>query len=184
MMPGGMGASSTEQANKIRQLEALVQLYKTELDAISRDSQDVEIRLTHGVGLVKLSLLEDERARVVQLAADTASLESTIIQLTAANASLDAEVNDLMRRVASGEYNPAAERCLELKANPAAKIHAVRNQELENLKVENLALLDRIKVIEMLQQGRRSVSETCAKHRHTGDCYRAWSEMLSPSAAS
>lgn len=49
-----------------------------------------------------------------------------------------------MRRVASGEFNPERERCLELRGNPAAKIHAVRTERLESLKAENAALLDRL----------------------------------------
>lgn len=53
-----------------------------------------------------------------------------------------------MRRVASGEYNPSAERCLELKSNPAAQIMAIRKQALENLRAENEALLNRLKVVD------------------------------------
>ena len=49
-----------------------------------------------------------------------------------------------MRRVVSGEYNPERERCLELRLNPAAKIKAIRNEELEKLKKENEALLDKL----------------------------------------
>jgi len=76
---------------------------------------------------------------------DIESLESTISQLTSANTTLDAEVNDLMRRVASGEYNPALERCIELKSNPAAKVQAVRAKQMEDLRRENEVLLDRLK---------------------------------------
>jgi mitotic spindle assembly checkpoint protein MAD1 len=72
------------------------------------------------------------------------NLQETVTDLTAANTSLDAEVTELMRRVWSGEFNPERERCLELKANPAAKIHAVRTEQLDNLKAENAALLDRL----------------------------------------
>lgn len=49
-----------------------------------------------------------------------------------------------MKRVASGEFNPQRERCLELAANPAAKVKAVRTQQLEELKSENAALLERL----------------------------------------
>lgn len=49
-----------------------------------------------------------------------------------------------MRRVASGEYNPEKERCLELKGNPAAKIQVVRQAQLEDLQLENAALLNDI----------------------------------------
>lgn len=49
-----------------------------------------------------------------------------------------------MRRVASGEYNPERERCIELRSNPASKIKAIRSEELEKLKRENEALLDRL----------------------------------------
>lgn len=53
-----------------------------------------------------------------------------------------------MRRVASGEYNTERERCLELSSNPAAKVHAVRNAQLEDLRRENAALLDRLKTLD------------------------------------
>lgn len=49
-----------------------------------------------------------------------------------------------MKRVASGEFNPERERCLELAANPAAKVRAVRTQQLEDLRAENAALLERL----------------------------------------
>jgi hypothetical protein len=49
-----------------------------------------------------------------------------------------------MRRVASGEYNPEKERCIELSVNPASKIKAIRSEELAKLKRENEALLDRL----------------------------------------
>lgn len=75
---------------------------------------------------------------------DVEALEATINSLTSANTTLDAEVNDLMRRVASGEYNPATERCIELKDNPSARIKAVRTKELDDLKAENQALIDRL----------------------------------------
>lgn len=78
------------------------------------------------------------------LTADTAALESTISQLTTANTTLDAEVTDLMRRVASGEYNPETERCIELKLNPASKEMAIRTRILDELRAENQALLDRL----------------------------------------
>lgn len=49
-----------------------------------------------------------------------------------------------MQRVASGEFNPAYERCLELRNNPARKIWGIRKQELEDLKAENGELLERL----------------------------------------
>ena len=49
-----------------------------------------------------------------------------------------------MRRVASGEYDPSRERCVELKSNPASRIKAVRTQQLEALKKENEALIGEI----------------------------------------
>ena len=82
---------------------------------------------------------------MIRLIAELSSLQTVIADLTSANTTLDAEVNDLMRRVASGEYNPETERCLELRANPAAKVHAVRNAQLETLKTENEALLERLR---------------------------------------
>jgi mitotic spindle assembly checkpoint protein MAD1 len=53
-----------------------------------------------------------------------------------------------MRRVASGEYNPATERCIELKANPAAKEQAIRTKMLEDLRAENEALLERLRSVD------------------------------------
>lgn len=50
----------------------------------------------------------------------------------------------MMQRVASGEYNPARERCIELKGNPASKAFAIRQKALDDLKAENQALLARV----------------------------------------
>lgn len=79
---------------------------------------------------------------------DIDTLETNLGQLTAANTTLDAEVADLMRRVASGEYNPATERVLEMRDNPASRAHAVRTQQLDELRAENAALLARLKDVD------------------------------------
>jgi mitotic spindle assembly checkpoint protein MAD1 len=122
----------------------------------------VEDRLTEGAGLVKQTSLQEAQDKISQLEAGQSSylqqssssytgvidiqcLESTISQLTSANTTLDAEVNDLMRRVASGEYNPVTQRCIELRNNPAAKIQSIRAGQLDDLKKENEALLERLK---------------------------------------
>ena len=64
-MPGGM--ISEDQSGRIRQLENLVETYKNELEGISRDSRDLEDKLTHGAGLVKQSALEEAQERIAQL---------------------------------------------------------------------------------------------------------------------
>ena len=66
-MPGAAGFSSGDQATRVTQLETLVETYRTELEGISRDSRDVEARLTHGAGLVKQSALDAAQAAVAQL---------------------------------------------------------------------------------------------------------------------
>ena len=86
-------------------------------------------------------------------AKDIDSFDSTISALTSANTTLDAEVNDLMRRVASGEYNPAVERCIELRDNPASRVQAIRTRQLEDLKNENEALLERLKSVDRQPTG-------------------------------
>lgn len=146
-MPGGLGSGSGDQAGQIRRLQALVDEYKSEIDRTARDSRDLENRLAEGAGLVKSTLLDDATARIAALESQVESLESSITQLTSANTALDAEVGDLMRRVASGEYNTQTERVIELKANPAAKVLAIRTQQLDDLRAENEALLGRLKVV-------------------------------------
>ena len=132
---------SADQSAQVAQLQRLVKTYRAELDAMARDSRETEAALTAGAGLVKISELESAQERIAALEASISAFDSTISELTAANTTLDAEVNDLMRRVASGEYNPTAERCLELSDNPAARVHAVRRAELDGFKAENEALL-------------------------------------------
>lgn len=141
-MPGGLGSS--DQTAQIRRLHSLVEEYKSELERVARDSRDLESTLAEGAGLVKASVLSDAQARVASLENDITSLESTVAQLTSANTALDAEVSDLMRRVASGEYNTQKERVVELKDNPASRVLAVRTTQLEDLKAENEALLKRL----------------------------------------
>jgi mitotic spindle assembly checkpoint protein MAD1 len=138
-MPGGLGSS--DQSARIRQLEHLVKEYKAELESHSRDSRDIEEKIAKGQGLVKQSVLDEAQSQIQSLQSQITSFESTLSELQNANTTLDAEVNDLMRRVASGEYNPKSERVIEFQNNPAAKIMAVRNQVLEDLRKENEALL-------------------------------------------
>ncbi|KAK8847559.1 hypothetical protein IAR55_005418 [Kwoniella newhampshirensis] len=147
-IPGGVGLG--DQGAKVQELESLVDFYKSELDKIARDSREIEEKIAKGMGLVKSSDLETAHQQMSQLEHNIASLESTISELTSANTRLDAEVNDLMRRVASGEYNPATGRCLELRSNPANKIMAVRKQELDDLKAENDELLERMRELDEL----------------------------------
>jgi len=138
-MPGGLGSS--DQSARVRQLEHLVKEYKTELESNARDSRDIEEKIAKGQGLVKQSVLDEAQSQIHSLQSKITSLESTLSEVQNANTTLDAEVNDLMRRVASGEYNPKSERVIEFQNNPAAKIMAVRNQVLEDLRKENEALL-------------------------------------------
>ena len=145
-MPGGL--DSGNQTAQIRKLQSLVEEYKSEIDRTARDSRDLESQLAEGAGLVKSTLLEDATARIAALESQIESLENSITQLTSANTALDAEVSDLMRRVASGEYNHTTERVLELKNNPAAKVLAIRKQVLDDLRAENEALLDRLKSVD------------------------------------
>jgi regulator of replication initiation timing len=130
-MPGGLGSS--DQSARIRQLEHLVKEYKAELESHSRDSRDIEEKIA--------KVLDEAQSQIQSLQSQITSFESTLSELQNANTTLDAEVNDLMRRVASGEYNPKSERVIEFQNNPAAKIMAVRNQVLEDLRKENEALL-------------------------------------------
>jgi mitotic spindle assembly checkpoint protein MAD1 len=142
-MPGGLQLS--DQSARIRQLEHLVKEYKSELESISRDSRDLETKIAKGQGLVSSTLLEEANSRISTHESTIKSLETTLAELQSANTTLDAEVNDLMRRVASGEYNPKTERIVELQNNPAAKIMAVRTQILEDLKKENEVLIQRLR---------------------------------------
>ena len=144
-MPGGLGSS--DQTAQIRKLQSLVDEYKSEIDRTARDSRDLESQLAEGAGLVKSTLLSEATSRITILEDQIESLESSITQLTSANTALDAEVSDLMRRVASGEYNHTKERVIELKANPAAKVLAIRTQQLDDLRAENEALLARLKIV-------------------------------------
>lgn len=77
-MPGGVGPSNGDQAAKIHQLEALLGTYKEELEALSRDSRDVEAALTQGAGLVKQSALEEADGRIQQLERGGSSSMNTI----------------------------------------------------------------------------------------------------------
>ncbi|KAK1921723.1 spindle assembly checkpoint component Mad1 [Papiliotrema laurentii] len=138
VMPGGV---QSDQSARVKSLERLVSEYKERVESMSRDSSELEDRLIEGKGLVKQAKLDEAQARIDELTAKIQEFETLISELTTANTTLDAEVNDLMRRVASGEYDPSRERCLELKDNPAAKIKAIRNEQLEALKQENEALV-------------------------------------------
>jgi mitotic spindle assembly checkpoint protein MAD1 len=61
------GVFTGNQAARVAQLEKLVESYRSELEAISRDSRDLEERLTQGAGLVKQSALDEAQAKIAQL---------------------------------------------------------------------------------------------------------------------
>jgi len=63
----GGGLTSVDSSSRVKQLEKLVETYKAELDSMSRDSRDLEDRLTEGKGLVKQSLLDESQAKIGQL---------------------------------------------------------------------------------------------------------------------
>jgi mitotic spindle assembly checkpoint protein MAD1 len=147
-MPGGLGASDQDQAATIRQLESVIETYKHTLSTLSRDSRELEEKLAKGAGLVDATLLEEAESKAESLSNTISALESSISELQSANTTLDAEVNDLWRRVWSGEYDPKRERVVELVNNPAAKVMAVRQKMLDDLKAENEALLHRLGGVE------------------------------------
>lgn len=143
-VPGGDGP----WGNKMRALEAAVAEYKGALDALQDEAAEVEARVARGAGLVKAAALEEAEARVSELEGEKAELEGTVEELTKANTALDADIAELMRRVASGEYNAERERVLELRDNPAARVNAVRRVQLDDLRTENAALLARLKELD------------------------------------
>lgn len=142
--PGGDGP----WGNKMRALEAAVAEYKAALDALQDEAAQVEARVARGAGLVKAAALEEAEARVSALEGEKAELQTSIDELTTANTALDADIAELMRRVGSGEYNIERERVLELRDNPAARVHAVRRAQLDALQTENTALLARLKELD------------------------------------
>ncbi|KIR26325.1 mitotic spindle assembly checkpoint protein MAD1 [Cryptococcus deuterogattii LA55] len=141
-VPGPFAGSNDPE--RVKELESLVQSYKTTLEEIHRDSRDAEERIAKGMGLVKSQDLDKAQEKISQLEGEIAGLSSSVSDLTSSNTALTAEVTNLMQRVASGEFNPAYERCLELRNNPARKIWGIRKQELEDLKAENGELLERL----------------------------------------
>lgn len=70
-------SSGGDQSARVKELESLIDTYKAELEAISRDSQEVEERITQGAGLVKQSELESAQSRIAQL--QTGQSESTYL---------------------------------------------------------------------------------------------------------
>ncbi|KAL7419183.1 coiled-coil domain-containing protein mad1 [Cryptotrichosporon argae] len=135
---------TVDQTARVAELERLLDTYKAQLDEIARDSRKAEERLVHGAGLVQMAELEAAVARADASQKDVDALNAALAELQTANDTLHVEVSDLMRRLASGEFNPAYERCLELRGNPAAKAQAVRQAMLDELRGENAALLDRL----------------------------------------
>ncbi|CAK9785682.1 putative mitotic spindle checkpoint-related protein [Cutaneotrichosporon oleaginosum] len=142
--PGGDGP----WGNKMRALEASITEYKSALDLLQAEAAEVEERVARGAGLVKAQALENAEARASSLECEKAELEASVEELTKANTALDADIAELMRRVASGEYNSERERVLEVRDNPAARVHAVRRAQLDDLRTENAALLARLKELD------------------------------------
>ncbi|ODN79409.1 hypothetical protein L202_03401 [Cryptococcus amylolentus CBS 6039] len=137
------------------EMDRLLQTYRDMVETMQRDSRLVEEKVAQGQGLVQAHELANAQERISQLESDVVEFDKTIEELTTANARLDAEVSSLMCRVASGEFNPLTERCLELRNNPEAKIQFIRKQELTALRQENNELLERLAELDgiLSQQG-------------------------------
>lgn len=63
---GGTTATG-DQSARVKQLEQLVESLKSGIDSISRDSREVEERLTRGAGLVKQSSLDEATEKMSRL---------------------------------------------------------------------------------------------------------------------
>lgn len=63
--PGPSAGSSDPKI--VKELESLVQSYKTTLEEIHRDSRDVEERIAKGMGLVKSQDLDKAQDKISQL---------------------------------------------------------------------------------------------------------------------
>jgi mitotic spindle assembly checkpoint protein MAD1 len=66
-LAGGTGTGDADSAARVRQLEDLVETYKSELENIARDSRDAEERVARGAGMVKASVLEEAEAVIKRL---------------------------------------------------------------------------------------------------------------------
>ncbi|WVQ75806.1 hypothetical protein IAR50_005439 [Cryptococcus sp. DSM 104548] len=142
----GGGADAAE-------MDRLLQTYRGMLETMQRDSRLVEEKIAQGQGLVKADDLANAQERISQLESDVVELDKTVEELTTANTHLDAEVSSLMCRVASGEFNPATERCLQLRNNPESKMQFIRKQELVDLQKENDELLERLAELDSMLSG-------------------------------
>lgn len=70
----GDAVTSVDSSSRVKQLEKLVETYKAEIDSMSRDSRDLEDRLTEGKGLVKQSLLDESQTKISQLESGESSI--------------------------------------------------------------------------------------------------------------
>jgi mitotic spindle assembly checkpoint protein MAD1 len=62
----------------VNYLEKQVKLYKAELEAVARDSRELEDRLTQGAGLVKQTMLDEAQTKADTLQAGTSTLPLTV----------------------------------------------------------------------------------------------------------
>lgn len=81
-MPGGV---VSDQSGRVKQLEVLLEGYKSQLEAIAHDSRDLEDRLTQGAGLVKQSTLDEAQEKISQLTTGRYTPSRPPSQLTVRN---------------------------------------------------------------------------------------------------
>ena len=65
--PSMPGAMQSDQSGRVKSLEKLVAEYKQRVEAMSRDSSELEERLVEGKGLVKQAKLDEAEGRVTSL---------------------------------------------------------------------------------------------------------------------
>ncbi|KAF8340553.1 spindle assembly checkpoint component Mad1 [Cantharellus anzutake] len=138
--------------SRIRDLESSLSQYKTvnnhlqdQLDSISlgRDPKTV----------ARNSELTAEREARKRAEHDLSAKQSRIQELEASVANLDQKLWEAGVNISSGALTPRDTVILQMQANAASEHFALRRQELNRIKNENAALLNRIRQLETAEGG-------------------------------
>ncbi|KAM0789394.1 hypothetical protein ACM66B_000222 [Microbotryomycetes sp. NB124-2] len=146
----------TQKTARISELEDLLEAHKHELAEVTKQAKQLEGLVERYGGSTTEILNEDtdvHRNTVAQQLKLNEELRQELGELRLANAALETELDALDAQIAKheqdhgirGAYNSATTRVLEFRDSPDRVEHAVRSATLERLRLENDALLQRLK---------------------------------------
>jgi mitotic spindle assembly checkpoint protein MAD1 len=137
--------TNQEENNRIQELEALIDKYRSEVETLSTEMKQLEANIPAAStqSLKRPHADEESDERLGELRRKTRTLQDDLTSLQSRHSTLETEL-----RAKTSQLNALREssriRVLELRDNPTAQAEAIKMTTLRTLKEENAALLEQL----------------------------------------